>query len=242
MIGSSPARAHRRSATPGETRRSVGYLVAWWAGLLVIVLALGWLVTRMLAPTELGHAETEVSTELAADRTPAWNDTTRVVAAFGGTLTVVGIGLAAAIAARLAFHRWREPALIAVALLGEVTIFLLVTLLIDRDRPPVPKLDEAPPTSGYPSGHTAAAVVLYGSLAVIALSRLRTRAVRALAVAVAVAVPVLVAAARVYRGMHFVSDVLGGVVLGAAWLAIAVRGVGLGGPVRARRRPGRAAP
>jgi len=225
-----PAQVRRAGVAEGGVRRPAARLLAWWAVLLVVMLALGWLASRVVTRSELGHAETEVSTELASDRTPAWNDATRILTLFGDTLPVILVGLVAATVARVVLHRWREPALIAAALLGEVTIFLLVTLLIERNRPPVPKLDDSPPTSSFPSGHTAAALVLYGSLAVIAWSRLRSVPARALAAVLAVALPLLVGAARVYRGMHFVTDVLGGLVLGAAWLAAAVHGVGRAAP------------
>jgi undecaprenyl-diphosphatase len=111
---------------------------------------------------------------------------------------------------------------------GEVAIFLLVTLLVDRPRPPVRHLDYAPPTSSFPSGHTAAAIALYGALAVLASERARSALLKGLVVAVAFLVPLLVALSRLYRGMHFLSDVLGGVVLGTVWLLACVRAVRLG--------------
>jgi undecaprenyl-diphosphatase len=137
--------------------------------------------------------------------------------------------------------------LVAVAVTGEVAIFLVVTLLVDRPRPPVGQLDEAPPTSSFPSGHTAAAIVLYGALAVLAHQQARSALVRRLSLFLAVALPALVAVSRVYRGMHFPSDVLGGILLGTLWLLASVRGIRLGvfhhqladgrSPRQARARP-----
>jgi undecaprenyl-diphosphatase len=118
------------------------------------------------------------------------------------------------------------------AVTGESLIFLLTTLLIERARPPVPLLDGGPPTSSYPSGHVAAAVACYGSLAAIVLWRSRHALLRAGAVAVAVGVPLLVVVSRLYRGMHFPSDVVAGLLLGTAWLVAATRQVLILGPGR----------
>ena len=64
---------------------------------------------------------------------------------------------------------------VPVAILGELFVFLLVTNTVGRPRPPVPRLDQAPPTSSFPSGHTAAAVALYGCIALVVLRQMATR-------------------------------------------------------------------
>ena len=92
----------------------------------------------------------------------------------------------------------------------------------------MPRLDVAPPTSSFPSGHTAAAVALYGCLALVVLRQSANRwAARTIAV-LCCCVPVIVAVSRVYRGMHYLTDVLGGVLLGTVWLYAAVHGIRLG--------------
>jgi membrane-associated phospholipid phosphatase len=90
--------------------------------------------------------------------------------------------------------------------------------MVDRRRPPVSHLDQAPPTSSFPFGHTA----------VLASERARSALVRRLALALAVLIPLAVATARVYRGMHYLTDVVGGILLGAVWLLATVHGIRLG--------------
>jgi membrane-associated phospholipid phosphatase len=102
---------------------------------------------------------------------------------------------------------------------------LLVTATVHRPRPTVTHLDAAPPTSSFPSGHTGAAVALYVGLAVVLLQLTRRSAHRAVTVAAATVlcvVPVVVALSRVYRGMHFVTDVIAGALAGGLWMAIVV--------------------
>jgi undecaprenyl-diphosphatase len=205
---------------------SVAWLVAWGAVLLLVMIGLGTALAGEGGP--LHELDTSLVKDLAAARTPALNTVTGVLTRLAETYTISVLAVVAFVGFRVAFHRWRESALVAAAVAGEVTIFLLTTLLVDRQRPPVPKLDDAPPTSSFPSGHMAAAVVMYGALAVVASGRVRSRPARIAITCAAVLIPLAVGAARVYRGMHYPTDVLGGALLGLAWLAISVAAVRLG--------------
>jgi membrane-associated phospholipid phosphatase len=190
-------------------------LVLWGA-----LCGAGYLLVHPLRDTAFERWDASTNRWLASNRTPTWNTVTHWLTYVAETMTVIGIGLVFFVGLRLVLGRWRESMFLAAALAGEVTIFVATTLLIDRNRPPVSHLDGAPPTSSFPSGHTAAAIALYGGLAIIAL-RVSSRAwLRTFAVIGAVAMPVCVAFARLYRGMHFPTDVLGGVLLGLVWLVV----------------------
>lgn len=204
------------------------YLLGWALALVVVLVALGWLLSRVVHDDGIGRADSSLSRWLENRRTDQLDDVTAVTSEAGGTLTITILAVLTVSYAAWAWRRWREPMLVALAVIGEVGIFLLVTMLVDRERPPVEQLDEAPPTSSFPSGHTAAAIVLYGALAVLASERARSALVRGLFLTVAVVVPLVVAVSRLYRGMHYLTDVLGGVLLGTAWLYAVVHGIRLG--------------
>jgi membrane-associated phospholipid phosphatase len=229
-----PSPGDREAALAARWRRlrdgvpSALYLLGWALALLATLVAVGWLLSKVLHDDGVGRADADVSRWLARRRNGDLNDVTAVTSELGGTLTITALAVLTVAIAAWVWRRWREPMLVAVAVAGEVGIFLAVTLLVDRERPPVRHLDEAPPTSSFPSGHTAAAIALYGALAVLASERARSALVRRLVVAAAVVIPLLVAASRMYRGMHFLSDVLGGVLLGTVWLLAVVRGIRLG--------------
>jgi membrane-associated phospholipid phosphatase len=201
-------------------------------GSAVVILLVGVLVGLLLAKVAshgaVGRTDTQVDRWFAAHRTNDLNRTTHYVAHAAETPTIAALAVLTVAGAALAWRRWRDPMLIAVAVTGEVLIFLTITLLVDRPRPPVNHLDVAPPTSSFPSGHTAAAVVLYGAWALLAWQRSRSALLRGLLTLLAIVVPIAVALSRMYRGMHYPTDVLAGALLGTGWLAVTVGGIRLG--------------
>lgn len=210
--------ARRRGSA--DWRRDALVQVAAAVLIWLVLVLIGHLLGHQWKDSALVRWDASVDRHLAADRRDPWTEITHLATFLAETLTVIGVGLVAFVLLRLGLKRWREPLFLAVAVIGEVTIFVSTTLLVDRARPPVKHLDSAPPTSSFPSGHTAASVALYGGLAVIAW-RVGTAAwLRALATAAAVLVPVLVALSRMYRGMHYPTDVIAGALLAVTWLAV----------------------
>ena len=211
---------------PEDRRQDTGWrATALWllaaAVLLWLVLVLiGHLLGDQWRNSALVRWDVSVNKDLEANRSHPWNVTTHLMTFLAETMTVIAIGLLAFVTLRLRLKRWREPLFLAVAVIGEVTIFVSTTLLVDRARPPVRHLDSAPPTSSFPSGHTAASVALYGGLAVLAWRLGAAMWLRTLALGLAVLVPVLVALSRLYRGKHYPTDVAGGLLLACCWLAV----------------------
>ncbi|MFD0521077.1 phosphatase PAP2 family protein [Paractinoplanes durhamensis] len=83
----------------------------------------------------------------------------------------------------------------------------------------VEQLDGQMPTSSFPSGHIAATMCLWITIAIIVLARVR-HWWRWVFVALAVIMPLGVALSRMYRGMHHPTDVAGAALLTACWLSV----------------------
>jgi membrane-associated phospholipid phosphatase len=188
------------------------------AVLLGVMVALGALDVHVLTHSRIGSEDRTIENNFVHHRDAFWNSVTKVLTYGAETLPVIVASVVLCVIAAVVFRRWHEPVFVASTLIGEVTVFVLTTLLIHRARPTVPQLDHAPPTSSFPSGHTAAATCLYGAIAVLVVAYGARRGWRILAIAIAVLVPVAVALSRIYRGMHYPTDVLGGLILGVSWL------------------------
>jgi undecaprenyl-diphosphatase len=214
------AAAARRRAALAEVRRAAPRLLL--AAVLVwgLLCGIGYLLTRPLKGTAFERWDSSASRRLARNRTATWNTITHWLTYFGETITVIAICAVFFVALRIALGRWRESMFLAVAVSGQALIFLFTQLTIERNRPPVPHLDSSPPTASFPSGHMSAATTLYVGLAIVAFHVSRAAWLRALALTAAIALPLCVAFARLYRGMHFATDLTASVLLAAVWLTV----------------------
>ena len=195
-------------------------LAAGWVVLFVACLAVGWLVVDGLASTSIGVWDRELPQQWEAARTATMNSWTQLGSTAADTLFVIGVATFAG-ALLLFLKRWTSTLFLVSALLLEVTVFSLTALIIGRDRPEVEQLDVSPPTSSYPSGHTAAATALYVGLTLIAWWNFKSRVAVLIGSLVAIFAVLSVGLSRIYRGMHHPTDVIAGVVLGAACVACA---------------------
>jgi membrane-associated phospholipid phosphatase len=198
--------------------------LAGYAVLVASMVGVGLLLTEVLVDGGVGTRDVDATEWFEAERSDLSNVASLLSSNAAATLVVIGIASLAVVVLAVR-RRWRDVMFLVVALTLEVSVFLTATLLVSRRRPEVEHLDATPPTDSYPSGHTAAAVVLYAGLVAIASRSVPDRARRWLLMAFGVIVPLSVAVARVYRGMHHPTDVLAGVALGAACLVVGLLAV-----------------
>jgi undecaprenyl-diphosphatase len=135
----------------------------------------------------------------------------------GSSLTVIAVIAAAAL---VAFRRKRELAFLASVCGGTLLLSALLKLAFHRARPGAEGLYmiHTPHSYSFPSGHALGSMGVFFGLVMVA----RAVGVRgvywALLVGAATLVVLGIAASRVYFGVHFPSDVLGGLLLGAGWV------------------------
>jgi membrane-associated phospholipid phosphatase len=206
----------------GGVAREVGWLVVPALCLTAVMVFLGYVVTDLLPSTAIGRWDADVPRSLLEYRQHDEVSESKMITTLSATPTIVALTVLATIACRVMFGRWREALVVIYAVVGETAIFMATTMLIDRPRPNVLHLDVAPPTSSFPSGHTAAAVCFYGSVAAIVIWHATRRWISITAVIICAAVPLTIAVSRVYRGMHYPTDVMAGGLLGALWLSVVI--------------------
>ncbi len=139
-----------------------------------------------------------------------------------GKMPVV-LGLAALMTIML--RKWRGWGQILALWAGIGGCYLSASLLkiaIHRQRPAgIGVYDEL--SYSFPSIHATIAAFLFGFIAWIIVGRKESRIRRLLIISAAVLLIMAIGFSRLYLGVHFLSDVLGGYLLGALWLALCIR-------------------
>lgn len=194
-------------------------------GVVAVSVVIGEILTNWSALSGLIDNDQRIAENFAAGRTELKDDLAHWGAFIADTPVKIGLSLLIAGFLLWKYRRWREAVMVGLPLIFEATAFIITTFIVKRPRPDVERLLDSPVNSSFPSGHVAAATV-YAALAFIVLWHTRRMWLRALAVVLAVAAPLIVAWARMYQGMHFLTDVIGGMILGLASVVICRRILG----------------
>ena len=140
------------------------------------------------------------------------------VTALGNGMVVIALAVVAASFLWLTRHRY-SAALLVAATFGALALNLLLKSYFDRPRPQVVSWGAHVSTSSFPSGHATSAIVVYATVAYLVARLQRRRLSRAITMAISAVVVLLIAASRLFLGVHYPSDVLAGLVSGLAWAA-----------------------
>lgn len=116
--------------------------------------------------------------------------------------------------------------------LGSLLLNTLMKQWFHRERPDIHRIIQEVGYS-FPSGHSMAAFSLYGVIAYLLWRHLNRRRERVLLIVLAVLMTGGIGWSRIYLGVHYPSDVVGGYAASGAWLMLSI---GLFESYRARRK------
>jgi undecaprenyl-diphosphatase len=167
-------------------------------------------------------------------RGPRWlAESARDVTALG-SMTVLALVVVAVGGFLALVRRWRTLALVLVSTLGGVGVNTLLKDVVARPRPSVvPHLTEVLSAS-FPSGHAMLSAIVYLTLAALLSELVSSRWHKAYLVTVGLGLTLLIGLTRMYLGVHYPTDVLGGWMAGLGWALLS----GLVARVARRKSPG----
>lgn len=200
--------------------------------LVLLVAALGapWLFLSVA--DEVGEGETDAIDRslLLAMRTPGapsdpvgprwFEESMRDITALGGfTLLTITVIVAALL---LVFHdRKREAAVFTLTVIAAQISSQALKAFYDRPRPDLVTHGSHVYSQSFPSGHSVMAAATFFTLATVLASVEAKKRTKALIYGLAAVFVAGVGISRVYLGVHWPTDVLGGWALGASWALIA---------------------
>jgi membrane-associated phospholipid phosphatase len=211
--------------------------VTGFAVLAAAAIALGLLLMDVLLGVHgLGHDDNHVNVVLAHHRTGTLNTASYVMSGIADVFAIPAVVAITVIVAAARRH-WRIAAFVVAAITVEAATYRVTSMVIERHRPFVHRLDHLPVMQSYPSGHVAASVAVFVGVALIITSRYRSSTLRSVVWTVALLIPPLVALSRMYRGMHHPTDTLAGLLIGIGALLVALLAARTAGAVWERRTP-----
>ena len=197
-----------------------GSVKTWSTVAVVSAAAFGLLLWSVLAQGGLTLADQGVATFIAGHRLAWLTPVMELVTWLGSSFFIVPFGLAAGGYVWRRRHTWRPLVMVAVAFLGAAGLYDIVKPAVGRARPGA-ALQVGGPDVGnaFPSGHATQTISFYGMLAVVLIICYAPRRRWPFLLGAAV-VTLVVGASRLYLGVHWLTDVLGGYALGLAWLSL----------------------
>lgn len=208
-------------SSPAPVHRAVSHSSPHtsWGGLAVMAATLGG-VLLIGEDAREPHGPLPIDQRVLHDavdyRTSAVVSGARILSHLGDPVVLVVLAF---LATALLWRRFRSvfPTVLPLgALFVAAAIEATVKQIIGRPRPPVMYHLVTETDASFPSGHATGSAAFYVALALVLAPLLRHRAARAATVAAAVVLAALIGLARVLLGVHWVTDVVTGCLLGVA--------------------------
>ena len=195
---------------------------------LLVILATGWWFGD-IAEDMSGNAGTRLLDERVASwfhqhAIPALTQAMRGVTFFG-SVGFVAVAASCLVIFLIVRKRWYDALLLTLTVGGGSLLNILLKHFFHRQRPVLENPLLTLTSYGFPSGHTMGSTLFYGTLAVFVAHSVRAWRWRVLAFWIAALAVALVGLSRIYLGAHYLTDVIGAIAVGLAWLAFCWTGV-----------------
>ncbi len=139
---------------------------------------------------------------------------------FGESWVIILCVLATSVFLFLKNKKWQIMGLM-LAVIGSIGFTYLLKLIFNRPRPINAIFLET--SASFPSGHATIAVSFYGFIAYLIIKKVNEKKYRVPVILSGIIIALLIGFSRLYLGVHYLSDVLAGYLIGLLWLIISLK-------------------
>lgn len=162
-----------------------------------------------------------VLTSLNAASTPFWDGFFVFVTQLGGVLFV---GVVSALLAAFLWlkKKWRSVSIVVFGMGGMVVLNVLLKFLFERPRPDLWEQLVVEESFSFPSGHAMASMALAIVIGYVLVRSKLDRHLVIVLIGLLVLYVILIGISRLYLGVHYPTDIVGGWLISSAWLLVVI--------------------
>jgi undecaprenyl-diphosphatase len=195
----------------GRARR-----LSFWLGGAALALLIFIRITREFIEGEVAAIDSAILLAVAKTRTP-WLTVAAVDVTALGSITLVVLFSAFTLLVLLVLGNRMDAIQLVAASAGAGILTLVTKNFFERIRPEEAQQLIVVSGFSYPSGHSVSTSALYLTIAIIAGRHAQHSGARTAVFSAVSVVLIMIGASRVYLGVHYATDVVSGISLGAAW-------------------------
>lgn len=191
--------------------------------LITLIFAAGFaMVALLVGRHHIAAFDRTITDYLQGFEAPWLTHTMVFITNLGTGLPVVVISLVCMLFLFFVLKHRHELLLFLFAILGSSLFNLVLKSIFHRQRPDIHRLIQETGFS-FPSGHSMGAFALYGIVTYLLWKHIPSWGGRILLVFVSCAFILAIGISRIYLGVHYPSDVLGGYLASGFWLSVSIR-------------------
>ncbi len=185
---------------------------------IAVFLLIFLVITVLVCTNHITSFDDAIYNSLFSLRSNGWDTFFKIITVLGNTSTVIGIMV-------LLFFllKRKDYYILLTTVISTVTMNQLWKHIIRRIRPDHLRLIKE---NGYsfPSGHAMISIALYGCLLYLMYKKIKNKYIQALLVLLTIFIIIGIGCSRIYVGVHYPSDIIGGYTLSLAILLTVIEG------------------
>lgn len=199
------------------------YIILVLLALLIVVAGINLFIeiTDRISTDGLKAFDQSVSAKITSFRKPSLTDYFVFVTHVGDVYGYMVVLALTIIITRIVFKHWKYVVQITMVLVLSAVSNMILKRFIDRARPDVEHMVVVK-TLSYPSGHAMSAIAFYGFLIYLFYKYIKNKFLKSTAIILTAVLIISIGISRIYLGVHFPSDIVGGYVAGLIWVIFCI--------------------